>query len=153
MQAGTGKPVWSYTFCQGAINCSPVVDGTLVYGNHGEESPGNNVQGRVVCLDAGVIKDGKPKLVWQKDGIKAKYTTPLVHDGRVYIGDDVAKLWCFDAKNRRKIFGILLRPQRHRLARLGRRQNLCLRQELQISYSRAGRQEVQASRRALFQVC
>jgi len=99
VQAGTGKPVWSYTFCQGAINCSPVVDGALVYLNHGEESPGTNVQGRVICLDAGEIKDGKPKLVWQKDGVKAKFTTPIVHEGRLYVCDDIAKMWCFDAKN------------------------------------------------------
>jgi outer membrane protein assembly factor BamB len=104
LQAGTGKPVWSYTFCQGAINCSPVVDGTLVYGNHGEESPGTNVLGRFVCLDAGEINNGQPKLVWQVDGIKAKYTTPLVNNGRVYIGDDVAKLWCLDAKTGAKIW-------------------------------------------------
>jgi outer membrane protein assembly factor BamB len=98
LQAGTGKPVWSHTFCQGAINCSPVVDGTLVYSNHGEESPGTNVQGRVICLDAGEIKDGKPKLVWQKDGVKAKFTTPIVHDGRLYVCDDIARMWCLDAR-------------------------------------------------------
>jgi outer membrane protein assembly factor BamB len=98
LQAGTGKHVWSYTFCQGAINGSPVVDGTLVYSNHGEESPDTNVQGRVICLDAGDIKDGKPKLVWQKDGVKAKFTTPIVHDSRLYVCDDIARMWCFDAK-------------------------------------------------------
>jgi outer membrane protein assembly factor BamB len=97
LQAGTGKNVWSYTFCQGAINCSPVVSGNYVYLNHGEESPDTNVQGRVICLDASDIKDGKPKLVWQRDGVKAKFTTPIVHDGRLYVSDDIAKLWCFDA--------------------------------------------------------
>jgi outer membrane protein assembly factor BamB len=98
LQAGTGKRLWSYTFCQGAINCSPVVDGTLVYANHGEESPGTNEQGRVICLDAGEIKDGMPKLVWQKDRIKAKFTTPIVHNGRLYVCDDIARMWCLDSK-------------------------------------------------------
>lgn len=45
--------MWSYVFCKGAINCSPAVDGTLVYANHGEETPGTNVQGRIICVDAG----------------------------------------------------------------------------------------------------
>jgi outer membrane protein assembly factor BamB len=99
MQARTGKKVWSYHFCGGEVNCSPVVDGTLIYCNHGQENPDNNIQGRVICLDAGQIKDGKPRLVWQVDGIKAKYTSPLLKDGRLYIGDDVAKLWCLDAKS------------------------------------------------------
>jgi outer membrane protein assembly factor BamB len=104
LQVGTGKPVWSYAFCKGAINCSPAVVGTLVYANHGEESPGTNVQGRVICVDAAKITDGKPELVWQKDGVEAKYTSPLVHEGRLYVADDVAKLWCFDAKTGAKIW-------------------------------------------------
>jgi outer membrane protein assembly factor BamB len=104
MQARTGKKVWSYNFCAGEVNCSPVVDGSLIYCNHGQENPDNNIQGRVLCLDASQIKDGKPKLVWQVDGIKAKYTSPLLKDGRLYIGDDVAKLWCLDAKSGAKIW-------------------------------------------------
>jgi outer membrane protein assembly factor BamB len=99
LQVGTGKPLWSYAFCQGAINCSPVVDGTLVYCNHGEESPGTNVQGRILCVDAGEVNDRQPKLVWVRDGVKAKYTTPIVHAGRLYVCDDIAKMWCFDAKS------------------------------------------------------
>ena len=31
-----------------------------------------NAQGRVICLDAAKVKDGKPKLVWKVDGIKAE---------------------------------------------------------------------------------
>jgi outer membrane protein assembly factor BamB len=104
IQAGTGKHIWSYTFCQGAINCSPVVDGTLVYANHGEESPGSNVEGRIVCLDAAQVVKGQPKLVWEVEGVNAKYTSPLVQAGRVYIGDDVAKLWCFDGKTGKTIW-------------------------------------------------
>ena len=104
LQAGTGKNMWSYVFCKGAINCSPAVDGTLVYANHGEETPGTNVQGRIICVDAGAVTDGHPKLVWELGGIQAKYTSPLVQGGRVFIADDVAKLWCFEAKTGKKIW-------------------------------------------------
>ena len=97
-RAGDRQVALELPVLPGAINCSPVVDGTLVYANHGEESPGTNIQGRVLCVDAGDIKDGKPKLVWQKDGVKAKYTTPIVHAGRIYVCDDIAKMWCFDSK-------------------------------------------------------
>jgi outer membrane protein assembly factor BamB len=98
-QAGTGKKIWSYLFNGGAINATPVVDGKYVYCCGGEENPDSNVQGRIVCLDAGNVKDGKPALVWQKDGVKVRYTTPLLHAGRLYVCDEFAKMWCFNAKD------------------------------------------------------
>ena len=32
------------------------------------------------------------------DGIKVKFASPIVHDGRLYVCDDVGKLYCLDAK-------------------------------------------------------
>ncbi|MBI2807052.1 MAG: PQQ-binding-like beta-propeller repeat protein [Planctomycetes bacterium] len=99
IQVRTGVPVWRYSnFSLSAINSSPVVDGNYVYIGHGEESDGTSVQGRVVCLDAGDITDGSPKLVWQKDGIHARYASPIIHDGRLYMPDDGSRLYCLDAK-------------------------------------------------------
>ena len=94
----TGEKVWGYQFGALAINISPVVDGNFVYIGHGEENPDNSEKGRIICLDAGKIKDGKPALVWQKDDIKVRYASPIVHDGRLYIADEVGNLHCFDAK-------------------------------------------------------
>ena len=94
----TGEPVWHYVFSIAPINSSPVVDGNFVYIGHGEESPETNVQGRVICLDAGQIEKGEPKLVWKVDGIKARYASPIIHEGRLYMPDDGAKLYCLDAK-------------------------------------------------------
>jgi outer membrane protein assembly factor BamB len=96
MQARTGKHVWSYHFGTTAVNCSPVVDGNLVYIGQGEENPDNNVQGRVVCLDASQVADGQPRLVWKRDGLKARYTSPIIHEGKLYITDDIGKLYCLD---------------------------------------------------------
>ena len=99
LQVRTGKEVWSYPFASVVIDVSPVVgpDGK-VYASHGEESPGTNKQGRIVCVDATKVKDGKPELVWQKDGTKAGYSSPILHQGRLYIADNGAGLWCFDAQ-------------------------------------------------------
>jgi outer membrane protein assembly factor BamB len=94
----TGEPVWHYVFSLAPINSSPVVDGNLVYIGQGEETPGTNVQGRIVCLDASQIDKGKPKLVWKVDGIKARYASPILHEGRLYMPDDGGKLFCLDAK-------------------------------------------------------
>ena len=92
-----GVKVWGYEICHEAVNLTPVVDGNLVYIGHGEEND-NGTQGSVFCLDASEVKDGKPKLVWHVDGIKAKFASPVVHDGMVYVPNDVGALYCLDAK-------------------------------------------------------
>ncbi len=93
----TGEMAWGYQICHEAVNLTPVVDGSYVYIGHGEEND-NNTQGSVFCLDASKVENGKPKLVWRVDGIKAKYASPVVHDGKVYVCNDVGALYCLDAK-------------------------------------------------------
>jgi outer membrane protein assembly factor BamB len=98
MQSHTGVPMWGYVFAGNAINSAPVVDGNLVYCGQGEENPDNNIQGRVVCVDASQVTNGEPKLVWQKDGVKARYASPVIHEGKLYMPDDTARLYCMDGK-------------------------------------------------------
>jgi outer membrane protein assembly factor BamB len=97
-QVHTGKKVWSYLFAGGSINSSPVVEGTRVYVGHGEVNLDSAQQGRVICVDAGVVKDGKPKLVWQVNGLKIKFSSPVLYKGRLYLNDEGAELHCLDAK-------------------------------------------------------
>jgi outer membrane protein assembly factor BamB len=100
IKARTGEVVWTYKFGLGSVNCTPVVNGDLVYIGHGEENPepGNTDLGRVVCLDAAKVKDGQPTVVWKHDDIKARYTSPVFHDGKLYITDDIGRLYCLDGK-------------------------------------------------------
>jgi outer membrane protein assembly factor BamB len=95
----TGERVWTTMIGSGAINSSPVVVGNHVFIGHGEDNPGSNTQGAMACIDAGDVKDGKPTILWKKEGIKAKFASPAVHEGRVYIPDEVATLYCLDAKS------------------------------------------------------
>lgn len=94
----TGERVWSFPLGSRAINNGPVVDGHFVYASHGEENEDTNVQGRVVCLDASKVENGKPAEVWRVDGIRAGFETPIILDGRLYVADDKATLHCLDAK-------------------------------------------------------
>src|SRR5207253_428616 len=93
----TGEKVWSYFFGSGAVNCSPVAEGSRVYIAHGDENPDSNKQGRVICLDGSKVKDGRPELVWQREAIKVKFASPILHEGRLYVCDEVARLYCLDA--------------------------------------------------------
>ena len=71
LQARTGVKAWSYPVAETVLNASPVSDGNLIFMTQGEESPAEAVQGRVVCVDAGTIENGRPKLVWEDVGVKA----------------------------------------------------------------------------------
>jgi len=100
-QVRTGKSVWSYPCAVGVMNPSPVVDGNLVYMAHGEENPEGAKAGvgRVVCVDASQVVNGKPKLVWEfRAGVRFGLASLALGDGKLYVPDDGAKLYCFDAK-------------------------------------------------------
>jgi outer membrane protein assembly factor BamB len=95
----TGEKLWTYPFAAGAVNPAPVVDGNLVYGAHGEENPEGGAIGRVVCVDASQVKAGKPKLVWEyRRANRFGLSHPALADGRLYVPDDGAELFCFNAK-------------------------------------------------------
>jgi outer membrane protein assembly factor BamB len=100
----TGEKLWSYVFSSGAVNCSPVVEGDLIYIGHGEDNTDTGVQGRIICLDGSKVENGKPKLVWKADGIRDKFTSPVLHDGLLYVTDDLANLFCLDAKTGKQLW-------------------------------------------------
>src|SRR5262249_42880782 len=102
-KARTGEKVWSYIFCSGAVNASPVVEGDRVYAGDGEINPSGG-QGGVICLDGAKVEDGKPKLIWKVDGIRVKYASPLLHEGRLYVCNVVGEMFCLDAKDGKELW-------------------------------------------------
>jgi len=104
LDLATGKTLWKYHIGTAMVNASPVVQGNYVYAAHGEENYSNNLLGRIACLDASEIKDGEPKVVWSRDGIRARYASPLIEGNRVYFTDDIGKMQCFDAKTGKKLW-------------------------------------------------
>ena len=98
-QVRTGKRVWSEPISANVVNGSPVVNGNYVYITHGEENPGGGGLGRVMCLDASQVKNGRPKVVWDfRKGIRFGLASPAFFEGKLYVPDDAAKLYCFDGK-------------------------------------------------------
>jgi outer membrane protein assembly factor BamB len=94
----TGESVWSYPMTSGGINPNPLIDGNHVYASHGDENLEGGKRGMLVCLDASKVKDGKPEVVWKDEGHIFKFASPLLHDGKLYVCDEDATLFCFDAK-------------------------------------------------------
>jgi outer membrane protein assembly factor BamB len=102
-KARTGERMWSYRFSAGVVNPSPVVDGNLVFISHGEENPEGGPIGRVICLDMSQVnpKTKEPKLVWEQKRLAKRFglASPAIADGRLYLPNDEAELYCFRAKD------------------------------------------------------
>jgi len=106
LKVRTGERVWSHHFCAGVVNPSPVVDGNFVYVCHGEENPEGGSIGRVVCLDASKIKNGKPEVVWDVKNLARRFglASPALHDGKLFVPEDGGELFTFDAKTGKLIW-------------------------------------------------
>ena len=92
MKIRTGETVWGFKLSRRGINSSVVVAGDKVYAAHSEENLDNTALGRVVCIDA------TGNEVWRYDGVFAGYSSPVVHDGRLYITDNSANIHALDAE-------------------------------------------------------
>jgi outer membrane protein assembly factor BamB len=108
LKANTGEHVWKMIFTAArGINVSPVADYQKgwVYFCQSEENVGTNVQGCVMCVDAGKVeKDGTPKIIWKKLGILSGFGSPVLHEGRLYVVDNTAKMFCLDAATGNEIW-------------------------------------------------
>jgi outer membrane protein assembly factor BamB len=114
MQPRTGKHIWHYPFSRAGINVSPLVgpDGR-VYASHSEENMFGNSMGAVVALDGTKSGDLSGTEIWQHLQVMAGKSSPVLHDGRLYVVDDRAKLFIYDAKTgdfiARKALGSVMR--------------------------------------------
>lgn len=105
IRVATGEKVWGFPLSKRGINSSVVIDGTLVYASHSEENvDGSTAMGRLVCLDASKVTDGKPAEVWKVDGFAAGYATPTIHSGVLYQVDNSANLVAFDGKTGKQLW-------------------------------------------------
>ena len=99
MKIRTGESVWGFKLSRRGINSSVVVAGNKVYAAHSEENLDNTALGRVVCIDATGQGDvTNTHEVWRYDGVFAGYSSPVVHDGRLYITDNSANIHALDAE-------------------------------------------------------
>ena len=105
IEARTGKRVWQFRMSLNALNCTPAIDGNLVYISHGEDNVDNQEFGRVQCIDASGTGDiTESGSVWRVDGVKAGYSALLVKDGILYVVTDTGNLFAFDSKKGDKLW-------------------------------------------------
>ena len=87
----TGETIWHVPFCEVGGMSSVLYHEGRVYATHGKANLDNNIMGRLVCLDARTGQE-----LWRIDGLAAQYPTGTLHDGLLYVADDVGALHCVD---------------------------------------------------------
>ncbi len=98
MKVRTGEKIWGFALSRRGINSSVVVGNDKVYAAHSEENLDNTALGRVVCIDATGTGDvTATHEVWRYDGVFAGYTSPVLHDNRLYIIDNSANMHALNA--------------------------------------------------------
>lgn len=104
IQPRTGKHLWHLPLSRMGISTSPLVtpDGT-VYISHSEENTFGNTMGAVVALDGKQSGDLTGKELWRQFEIMAGKSSPILVDDRLYVVDDRAKIYSFDAKSGKQI--------------------------------------------------
>ena len=98
LNARTGRRVWQYQLSKRGINVSPVLAGDTVYAAHSEENVDSGIMGRVVAIDAtgeGDVTASHER--WRADELAVGFSSPLLHDGRLYVIDNSANLFALDA--------------------------------------------------------
>jgi len=105
IQSRNGQPLWGFRLSERGINVSPVTDGKLVYIAHGEENIDNLAFGRVQCIDGTERGDiTETHGIWRVDGIEARFSGLLVHDGILYVMADDGVLYAFDSQTGDKLW-------------------------------------------------
>ncbi len=98
LKARTGEKVWEFRLSKRGINVSPVLVDDTVYVAHSEENLDENTMGRLVAIDATGTGDVTATHErWRLSGLSFGFSSPMVHDGRVYITDNSANLYAVDA--------------------------------------------------------
>jgi outer membrane protein assembly factor BamB len=99
LQARTGKPIWNLPLSRMGINISPLVtpDGR-VFISHSEENEFGNTMGTVIAIDGKQSGNLTGKELWRKLEVMAGKSSPILVDERLYVIDDRAKLYVYDAK-------------------------------------------------------
>ncbi|NQV35138.1 MAG: PQQ-binding-like beta-propeller repeat protein, partial [Phycisphaeraceae bacterium] len=95
----TGETIWHTPFCEVGAMSSVVYHDGRVYATHGKANLDNNIMGRLVCLEARTGKE-----LWRIDGLAGQYASPALHDGLLYVADDVATLHCVDIKTHKVLW-------------------------------------------------
>jgi outer membrane protein assembly factor BamB len=100
----TGEKVWGFNLSKRGLNTSVLVDGTTVYAAHSEENVDEPTMGRVVAIDATGSGDVTATHERWRHQLGVGFSSPALHDGRLYVIDNAANLYALDAADGRELW-------------------------------------------------
>ena len=105
LQARTGNFVWKFQLSKRGINVSVVEQNGVVYAAHSEENLDEGILGRVVAIDARGTGDiTRTNELWRATEVAVGFSSPLLHDGTLYVIDNSATLIAFEADTGRHLW-------------------------------------------------
>ena len=94
VDAADGKELWSYELNKHVVTTAAVIDGLVFIADIGRT---------IHCIEAATGKG-----VWTEPGPKGDFwASPMVADGKLYIGSRKGDFWIMDASREKKVFSTL----------------------------------------------
>jgi len=105
IKAQTGEPVWGIELSKRGINTGAVLIGSDVIVTHSEENLDTSEMGLLAAVDGTAKGKLTPaSMRWNVKGVQAGYSSPVTDGQRIYLVDNGANLFAFDAKSGKQLW-------------------------------------------------
>ena len=105
LKISTGEAVWHWLVSKRGLNTAALVLGPDVIVSHSEENIDTNEMGMLAAVPAnsrGMLTDKSAR--WVVRGVQAGYASPVSDGERIYVLDNGAVLFAFDAKSGKQLW-------------------------------------------------
>lgn len=105
LKLGTGEPLWRYEISKRGLNSGAVLHGNTAFISHSEENLDTSVMGMIAAFDAsarGELVEAHVK--WRVSGFTAGFSSPVIHDDRIYQIDNSANLAAWDLETGQRLW-------------------------------------------------
>lgn len=93
MKLGTGEPLWRFEISKRGINTGAALHDDTAFVTHSEENLETRVMGMVAAFDATARGEvGPDDVKWMVTGFTAGFSSPVIHEDRLYQIDNSANL-------------------------------------------------------------
>ena len=105
IKASTGEALWNWRVSQRGLNTAALMLGSDIIVSHSEENLGTSEMGMLAAVPAqsnGALTDKNAR--WIARGVQAGYASPVSDGERIYVLDNGAVLFAYDAKTGTKLW-------------------------------------------------